>query len=382
MAAQAAFIFPLTTGSYHVYISCEGLQSVDHIGGDTDGYWIGLIAYNSQANDYWGVGQYSDCTITNYLSTSSWRPGHPDLKLNDCTFKGGQFVERDAVISFHIVAKSDNAKFYLMAPKTMKTDTYNFVVSYGGYTNKKMEFGSITVTIDEADDEAPSSTKHEYLTQLKTGQVFDEYDTTAYPTLEQSRQAILEMERNSARKDLTVEQAVVRNTDALDPIESESVKSEVKEEPDSPQDSETEAEKAYDLAARNIPDATEDVLPSKQELSNKPIDSAGQQLPKPREVLGTYQGAPIYPEDVPPVAREKLREAARSSSTLLYDRKPQNSSSKSLLSRFIDKNKSPVAEGSRASTYSGMTREQLKEYTRIRNSLGVTAAKEYKASLE
>lgn len=362
VSAQAAFVYPMPEGSYSVNISCEGFQSVDHIGGNEDGYWIGLIAYSNSTGDNWGVGNYKGCTFKNFLATNTWRPGHKDLKLNDCQFTDGQIVERDAVMSFHVDATGTDACFYLMAPKTMKTDKYNYVVSYGGYTNKRMEFGTISVTCDEADVEAERIARHsETPARVNHILIYERYEDVL-PTVE--------------------------NTglfDAATPVQENTTVEE-----DDKQTVSTEPEIAlqeYEAAVAEIPDAEEDVLPSKEQLSSKPVDTSGEEIPKPKpkpkepEVLGTYQGQNIYPEDVPPVVRQKLREAAAAPSTMLYDRAPKGT--KSILSRFVEGNRSKASPAAPSmSTNSNMTREQLREYTRIRNSLGLTAAKEYKAQFQ
>jgi len=143
----------------------------------------------------------------------------------------------------------------------------------------------------------------------------------------------------------------------------------------------TRARLEYEAATESIPDAAPNILPSKSEMSSRPVDYDGRSLPKPqtKEILGTYQGQNITPDDVPPVIAEKLREVSRAPSTLLYDRQPKQP--KSFLSRFVETNKTSLAPPGSQSSTSGMTREQASEYTRIRRSLGLTAAKEYKANL-
>lgn len=358
VSAQAAFVFPVPEGSYSVNISCEGFQSVDHIGGNEDGYWIGLIAYSNSSGDNWGIGNYKGCSFKNFLATNTWRPGHKDLKLNDCQFTDGQIVERDGVISFHVDATGTDACFYLAAPKTMKTDKYNYVVSYGGYTNKRMEFGTISVTFDESDVEAERIARHSETPARLNHILVSEAYVEPLPTI--NDQGLCDV-KTPEQQTLEVD---------------EDDKQTVSTEPDI-------ALQEYEAATAEIPDAEEDVLPSKEQLSVKPVDTSGTTLPKSREreVLGTYQGMNIYPEDVPPIARQKLREAAKAPSTMLYDKAPKGS--KSMLSRFVEANRSKATPAAPSvSTTSNMTREQLREYTRIRNSLGLTAAKEYKAQFQ
>lgn len=382
VAAQAAFVYPVPEGSYSVNISCEGLQAVDHIGGDEDGYWIGIVAYTNNSSDNWGIGNYKGCSFENYLATNTWRPGHKDLTLNDCQFKEGQIVERDSIISFKVKATGSDACFYLMSPKTMKTDKYNYVVSYGGYTNKRMEFGTISVTFDESDVEATRLSRHsraptrvhhvriseEYCQPL--GVIVDNglYDANPPATKQNDKQDTSEeaVQKEVIHEEVKQEEVDTNNT-AEETVSSSS-------EPDI-------AVQEYEAATSTIPDAEEDVLPSKEELSKKPVDSKGTTLPKPKEpeVLGVYQGQAIYPEDVPLGTREKLREAARAPSTLLYNQAPKQS--KSFLGRLVEGNKGTKTSAPSTVSGSNMTREQLNEYNRIRKSLGVTAAKQYKANL-
>lgn len=370
--AQAAFTFPVPPGEYSVNISCEGLQSVDHIGGNRDGYWIGLIAYQNQSGDYWGVGNYVGCEITNLLGTNTWRPGHEDLELNNCKFTDGQIVERDAVISFHVKAKGADPRFYLVAPKTMKADKYNYVVSYGGYTDKRMEFGTISITVDESEVEAERYSRHMSTIRRADNQDYGWMDVL--PSYNPERIPEQEDEQPVVDKEMY----------AKSPVDTLSSNSDTEAEKafDLREDELTRATLEYEAATASIPDAAPDVLPSKSEMSNKPIDQEGRSLPKSqtKEVLGTYQGQNITSDDVPPVIAEKLREVSRAPSTLLYDRQPKQP--KNFLSRFVESNKaSLVSPGSQSST-SGMTREQASEYTRIRKSLGLTAAKQYKANLD
>lgn len=370
VAAQAAFIFPLPPGEYSVNIQTEGQQSVDHIGGNTDGYWIGLIAYTNNNDDNWGIGNYTGCSISKFIATNSWRPGHNDLELNKCRFDKGQVIERDCIMSFHVVASGENPKFYMMAPKTMKADKYNYVVSYGAYSDKRMEFGSISVCCDESASEADRIYKHEN-TRIRSNHLISHGQSRLLPDLSQ--------EQSSTER-------TVRTRPELPHVSDD--------ESDGPSPSSpTEAERLYDLAVGLVPDALNEVLPSKEMLSKRPIDADGRSLPRsysperrPRtrsaspEYLGTYQGQNIYSDDIPPYAAEQLREASRLPSTALYSRKPKNTS-KSFLSRLIESNKSEQSGAASEATTSRMSKAQLDEYTRIRKSLGVTKAKEYKASL-
>nr|QBA69698.1 putative P5 protein [Peach associated luteovirus] len=148
------FIFPLDEGDWYVDIVCEGYQAVMAIGGDEDKKWLGFIAYNDDEQSNWNVGNYRNVVCSELLVTSSWKFGHKDLVLNGCNFQRGQVIERDSVITFKVKSGSGGGEFFLVGPPVMKTEKYNYVVSYGGYTDKTMEFGSITVCADERADGA------------------------------------------------------------------------------------------------------------------------------------------------------------------------------------------------------------------------------------
>lgn len=147
--AVPMIVIPIQEGDWYIDISCEGYQAVEAQGGPEDKKWMGFIAYNNNANDNWNVGNYSNCSLSGLLVTSSWKFGHKDLELNKCKFQDGQVIERDSVITCNVSAGKGGGQMFLVGPPVMKADKYNYVVSYGEYTNKTMEFGSVTIAIDE-----------------------------------------------------------------------------------------------------------------------------------------------------------------------------------------------------------------------------------------
>lgn len=146
--AVPMFVFPVPDGEWSVEISTEGYQATSSTTDPNKGRIDGLIAYDN-SNEGWNIGVGSNVTITNNKADNSWKYGHPDLEINSCHFNQNQVLERDGVISFHIKATGKEANFFLVAPPVQKTSKYNYAVSYGAWTERDMEFGLITVTLDE-----------------------------------------------------------------------------------------------------------------------------------------------------------------------------------------------------------------------------------------
>nr|DAZ90978.1 MAG TPA: readthrough protein [Luteoviridae sp.] len=174
------FVFEMTRGDYTVDIQCEGYQAVTAKGGETAGQWLGMIAYNDSESDNWGVGIYDNCKISNVSNTSSWKLGHKDTRLNGCGFSRGQIIERDATLSFHINVFKEQGRFFLIAPPVMNADKYNYVVSYADYTDKIMEFGSISVTVDEVNGEKGGPVMPRAV-ELRPGHTRNSYSTLLVP---------------------------------------------------------------------------------------------------------------------------------------------------------------------------------------------------------
>lgn len=146
--AQPYVIVPADEGQFSVYIEAEGFYNVKSIGGATPGSWCGFIAYNTK-DPGWLVNQYSGCTITNYKDRSDFVEGHPDAVVNDCHLRAGRAVEADFYCSFDLRVEAGGGMWIIYAPYLQKDSDYNYIVSYGGYTNKTCEFGSLSISIDE-----------------------------------------------------------------------------------------------------------------------------------------------------------------------------------------------------------------------------------------
>lgn len=153
--ATPYFLIPSSKGKFSVYIECEGFQAVKSIGGKADGCWGGLIAYNRK-KDGWQARASAGTVLSNYRSTTTVINGHPDCEVNDCKFKPDRGVESDLICSFHLEAE-DDSYWALQAPPIQKSSDYNYVVSYGGYTEKSIEWGSVSISIDEVNQTASAS---------------------------------------------------------------------------------------------------------------------------------------------------------------------------------------------------------------------------------
>ncbi|APG76603.1 hypothetical protein 3 [Wenzhou tombus-like virus 6] len=68
----------------------------------------------------------------------------------------------------------------------MKTDRYNFVVSYGGYTYKRMEFGTISVTLDENEVKGVSRPRKEHKSISAAHTLYPDYESLLNASQEQT----------------------------------------------------------------------------------------------------------------------------------------------------------------------------------------------------
>lgn len=146
--AVPMFVFPVPVGEWSVEISTEGYQATSSTTDPNKGRIDGLIAYDN-SSEGWNIGAGKNVTITNNKADNSWKYGHPDLEINSCHFNQNQVLEKDGIISFHVKATEKEANFFLVAPPVQKISKYNYAVSYGAWTDRDMEFGLITVTLDE-----------------------------------------------------------------------------------------------------------------------------------------------------------------------------------------------------------------------------------------
>jgi hypothetical protein len=156
-------LFPVDKGKYSVFIQCEGFKAVKAKGGTNDGKMSGFLCDNANLAG-WRAYAYSGCTISNYRTSDSNVPGHPDMKVNGGSFTD-QLVERDFSCSFHLEVPQQGY-FGLEAPPIEKSDHFNFVVSCANFTDKILEWGSISVAIDEVNDGAYSRSKWDKTTAM------------------------------------------------------------------------------------------------------------------------------------------------------------------------------------------------------------------------
>nr|UCR98709.1 P3-P5 fusion protein [Strawberry polerovirus 1] len=147
------FLVPVAKGTHRVYIECEGDYGVKSIGGKADGCWGGIICFDSK-KDGWMARPYSSCKMTNYKARTTFVCGHPDAELNGCKFPKERGVESDCQISFHLEVE-DDGYFAMQPPPIQKSHEYNYDTSYAAYTDKNMEWGSISISIDEVDTARP-----------------------------------------------------------------------------------------------------------------------------------------------------------------------------------------------------------------------------------
>jgi hypothetical protein len=135
-------------GTFKVHIECEGFMAVkDEVQGGGEKKWKGLLAYDERCKR-WGVKGWSGARITKLQEASRYLKGDPDNELNGCKFNS-QGVELDYTCNFDIEITDPNQAIGLIFPTINNDSTYNFVVSYGGYTWKTAEFGTISLVIDE-----------------------------------------------------------------------------------------------------------------------------------------------------------------------------------------------------------------------------------------
>lgn len=146
--AQPYMVIPANKGKFKVYIEAEGFMAVKSIKGKADGCWAGLVAYDSTKAG-WSVAPYVGVRIANQQVNTSFVCGHPDVKLNDCSFKPNRGVECDFICSFELEADDDDAKWILYPPPIQKGDDFNYIVSYSNWTDKWCEWGMVSISIDE-----------------------------------------------------------------------------------------------------------------------------------------------------------------------------------------------------------------------------------------
>jgi hypothetical protein len=143
------FIYPVPQGTWSIEISCEGYQATSSTTDPHRGKSDGMIAYDDNQDKVWNIGVQNNVTISNNKADADWKYGHPDLTINGERFDQKQVVEKDGTVSFHLVTTGPNASFFLAGPAVKKTAKYNFCISYGAWTDRDMEFGLVSVVLDE-----------------------------------------------------------------------------------------------------------------------------------------------------------------------------------------------------------------------------------------
>lgn len=144
-------VIPAEKGTFKIYLEADGMHAVKTKGGKADGSWNGIIAYDTGAQG-WAVGNYKGCTITNYQTSNDYVQGHPDVKLNGCSFTSNRAVECDWYASFHMECDDDDGAWTLYSPPIQKSSDYNYAVSYANFTDKACEWGAVSISIDEVND--------------------------------------------------------------------------------------------------------------------------------------------------------------------------------------------------------------------------------------
>lgn len=143
------FVFPVPDGEWTMEASTEGAQFTSSTSDPNKGKVDGLIAFSDDKSKVWNMGIMKNCEITNNKADNSWKYGHPDLEVNNCHFKNRQCLEMDGAISCHIKTTGPEASIFIVGPAVQLQSKYNYAISYGSWTDRDMEFGSITVTFDE-----------------------------------------------------------------------------------------------------------------------------------------------------------------------------------------------------------------------------------------
>jgi hypothetical protein len=149
LSAVPMYVIPIPEGVWSVEITCEGEQPTMSTTEPNQGKQDGLIAYSDESGDSWNVGVYRNTKISNNKADNTWKYGHPDMVLNDCHFNNRQCLQRDGVISCHVTTSGPDASIFIVGPPVQKQARYNYAVGYGAWTERDMELGQITVTLDE-----------------------------------------------------------------------------------------------------------------------------------------------------------------------------------------------------------------------------------------
>jgi len=211
------YIFPVPSGKWSVEVSTEGYQATSSTTDPHKGKVDGLIAYSDDQDKGWNVGEYSNVAITNNKADNTWKYGHPNLEINSCHFNNRQCLERDAVLSFHVETTGDNAAFFVVGPSVQKQSKYNYAVSYGEWTDRDMELGLVSVSLDEKINSKRFQTKRNPRAGHSKGP-----QLTKLSPLPTQEVAQLEKENSGIQASETPSTPVIGSDPAVDPVNIQS----------------------------------------------------------------------------------------------------------------------------------------------------------------
>lgn len=393
--ATPYFLIPVSEGKYSVYIECEGFQAVKAKDGPNDGKMSGFITY-SEGQNGWMARAYTGCTISNYRATDSKVAGHPDLEVNGCNVTD-QLVERDFYCSFHLDATGDGY-FALQAPPIEKSDHHNFVVSYGNFTNKTLEWGSVSISIDEVN----TTEAHQRSNRDKTaggnsrlGAVLDlgTYESTIDKPAPRATESTEPKPSPALAPRAAAPEPQLKISDKPDPkiqnwlnsLEDESVVDEVLNEtvyappkPPSLKPTSEDTLRQADKVRRALMANASQNSPPKDHLVNVETSSTfGGSLQGGSLHGGSLQGGSLRGGSLggrssrPPLPTIASPPRGRSVS-------PPASMASTLRGGSLS---GGSLRGGNINVRREMTREESREYTRLRNSMGKTAARNYADSI-
>ncbi|QIZ03432.1 ORF5 [Tobacco yellow virus] len=207
--AVPMYVFPVPEGAWSVEISTEGYQPTASTTDPNKGKVDGMIAYSDDQSEVWNVGINQNCNITNLKADNSWKYGHPDMEINNCHFNQGQVLEMDGTVSFHVETTGADASFFLVGPAVQKLSKYNYAVSYGAWTDRDMELGLITVSLDEKDESRGSAFKRP--SREGHSKAVSTWETINLPEKENSDET-----KTSQRQDFNTPLTIRGSSDMLD----------------------------------------------------------------------------------------------------------------------------------------------------------------------
>nr|UYL94468.1 MAG: ORF5 [Panicum distortion mosaic virus] len=373
-------VVPVPQGTWSVQISAEGYQPTSSTTDPNVGKVDGLIAYDD-SSEGWNIGIGKNVAISNNRADNTWKYGHPDLEVNSCHFNQKQCLERDGIISFHIETTGEDANFFLVSPPVQKLSKYNYAVSYGAWTDRDMEIGLITITLDQ---KLGSAHAREVRAGHSGAETF--YTLVQPPVKENTETQPLQIEAAAAQAQKSSE-----SEDSSDSEQEPVLGVPVGEDPfDVPGKSFQPGDRIVVDEPFRMPDTyardrREHLLRDRDPLAyTVEKENRG---PSPPIEEDPWKHVRSFQENKP--SKPKLSVSGESQTTLrtgsLRPREaapsnlrpksvspPRTTTSKSLFGGFGKKTDSRLAQ---------LTSTQLYEYRMIKNSRGITAAEEYLRSL-